>query len=441
MTIPDQPPDARALITQLAQTDRLTELLNRGIGPAPEGKYRHWETIRRMKAPGGIRPEEFWVAQKMARLGMKRNIPTFVCAEGRPFSYTLPDPLLLYLHELDRRIGGTIRVPEPLTRETGQRFIQMSIMEEAITSSQLEGAATTRRVAKEMIRTGRKPLTTGERMILNNYRAMRNIRQQTEVPLTVALIEDVHATLTEGVSSEPITYREPGDGIGVYDNVTNTLLHLPPPAGETPERLRALCAFVNAAEHTHFMHPVVKAIILHFWFAYVHPFQDGNGRTARALFYWYLLKQDFWIAEYVSISRILKKAPARYAKSFLYSETDDNDLTYFILSQMKVLLRSVEDLFAYMSAKSEEIQSVSELLSPGAGFNHRQRALLSHALRHPRTVYTIESHLNSHGVSYQTARTDVLTLAEKGLLSKSRLGRAFVFIPVDDLAERLRGRT
>lgn len=440
MTIPERPPDTTRLFSQLTSWDGLPELLRRGIGPAPEGKYRHWETVRRMKAPHGVSPEVFWLVQKMARLSMKRDIPTFLDRDGKAFWYTLPDPLLEYQHVLNRRIGGTLKTPEPLTRETGQRFIQTSIMEEAITSSQLEGAATTRRVAKEMIRTGRRPQTVGEQMIANNYQTMLHIRERTAEPLSISLIEDVHLALTDGVTAEPVSYREPGDGIGVYDNITNTLLHLPPAAEELPERLQALCDFVNAPEHSHFMHPVVKAIILHFWLAYIHPFQDGNGRTARALFYWFLLKQGFWIAEYISISRILRKAPARYGKSFLYTETDENDLTYFILSQMNVLVRSVEDLFAYIAAKTEEIRLVSEQLSPDSGFNHRQRALLSHALRHPRTVYTIESHRRSHRVTYQTARTDLLALERGELLVKHRQGRAFRFTPVDGLAARLEAR-
>ncbi|MEX1026434.1 MAG: Fic family protein [Candidatus Paceibacterota bacterium] len=440
MKIPDRPPDMRQLMASLPNGDRVADLLNMGLGPAPDGKYRHWDTVRRMKPPEGLTPEEFWLAQKASRVGMKREIEAFSDTEGRPFWYCLPDPLLRYLHDVDRLAAGTLRAPNLLSQDTGQRFIQMSVVEEAITSSQLEGAATTRKVAKEMIRSGRKPQTTGERMILNNYRAMLAVRDLAHEPLSIELIEYLHGMLTEGTAPQRVTYRSPNDGIGVYDNATNTLLHRPPPADESANRLSAMCAFANADAHAHFLHPAVKAIILHFWFAWIHPFEDGNGRTARTLFYWYLLKNDFWIAEYVSISRILKKAPARYGKSFLYTETDENDLTYFILAQMKVLLRSVEELFDYVLAKTEEVRAVSQLLTPSSGFNHRQLALLSHALRNTSASYTIESHKNSHGVTYQTARTDLLSLADEGLLNKQTRGRTFVFVPAKDLAEVVRKR-
>jgi Fic family protein len=60
---------------------------------------------------------------------------------------------------------------------------------------------------------------------------------------------------------------------------------------------------------------------------YEHPFEDGNGRTARALFYWSMLNQGFWLTEFLTVSKILRKAPAKYARSFLYTEQDSNDLT------------------------------------------------------------------------------------------------------------------
>lgn len=311
-------------------------------------------------------------------------------------------------------------------------------MEEAITSSQLEGASTTRKVAKEMIRSGRKPVNSSERMILNNFLAMRKVATLVKQPLTSKLIEDIHSTLTDQTEPERIGFRQPNDGIKIFDNSTGTEFFDPPHAAEIPQRLKALCDFVNGDEGSEFLHPAVKAIIVHFWFAYIHPFQDGNGRTARALFYWYLLKHGFWLIEFVSISRILKKAPARYGKSFLYTESDDNDLTYFILSQLRVLERSVEDLEAYLIRKSDELADLSAYLRPGSGFNHRQLALISHALKNSSQVYTFKSHATSHGITYQTARTDLLELSDRGVFDLQKQGREFLFRPSKDIGAKLK---
>jgi Fic family protein len=312
------------------------------------------------------------------------------------------------------------------------------LIEEAITSSQLEGAVTTRQVAKEMIRTGRTPRDRSEQMVLNNYRAMQHIRERLDEVLTPELVTELHGIVTEQtLEADGGPFREPGDGVGVYDD-QDQLLHRPPPADQVEERLERMCRFVNEAETGVFLHPVVKAVILHFWLAYDHPFKDGNGRTARALFYWLMLKEGFWLAEYLSISRILKRAPARYAKSFLYTETDENDLTYFILAQLRVIEQAIADLKTYLERKVQEVAETKAILKPSTGLNHRQIALLGHATRHPGMAYTFASHGTSHDVAYATARADLLDLAGKDLLEQQKRGKKFVFIAPADLANRLR---
>lgn len=218
------------------------------------------------------------------------------------------------------------------------------------------------------------------------------------------------------------------------------MLHEPPDARELPGRLHALCEFANGdLKELGFVHPVVRAVILHFWLAYDHPFEDGNGRTARLLFYWAMLAQKYWLAEFLTISRILKRAPAQYARSFLYTETDEDDLTYFLLYQLTVLETAINDLHEYLRNKMAEIHEAEAFIKRSASLNNRQLALLSHAMRHPDHVYTIESHRRSHGVVYETARSDLLQLATLGYLTKGRLGRAFGFLPDKQLANRLRG--
>ena len=85
------------------------------------------------------------------------------------------------LHEIDLGAGGSIGMPEPIANpQTRSQYVMRSLFQEAVTSSQLEGAATTRAVAKEMLRTGRPPRTRGERMILNNYLTMQRIAEWKE---------------------------------------------------------------------------------------------------------------------------------------------------------------------------------------------------------------------------------------------------------------------
>jgi Fic family protein len=441
-----KPPPLDGLLAEFFAKNHPQELAERLIDarPAPKGKYRHWDILRHLKPPKGLSHREWWLTIKMARRSLLRRIP-LRDREGTQFSYCLPDVALAMLHDIDKRASGTITASEQVTNpQTRDTYLIRSLMEEAITSSQLEGAATTRKVAKEMLQTGRPPRTRDERMIRNNYEAMHLIRERKQAKLSSELILELHRTLTADTMPNPADvgrFRVAEDHV-VVEDASGQVLHVPPDADELPGRIQALCDFVNqprAGES--FVHPVVHAILLHFWLAYDHPFVDGNGRTARALFYWSMAKDGYWLLEFTSISRVLRAAPSKYARAFLYSETDDNDATYFILNQLAVIIRAIDDLYAYLNRKAKEMADIRNLLGHSSKLrdllNYRQLALLQHALRNPGHSYTIESHRKSHNVTYQTARTDLLALKKLRLLKAGKIGRTFVFDSPLDLQARI----
>ena len=346
--------------------DRLPALMRHAFHPTVDGRYLHWDTLRRLDPPGDLSSEEWWTGIKLSRSGLFRQVP-LRDARGRPFRFMLPDPVQEALHRIDSRAGGRIGVADTVVnRQTRDRFIVDSLIDEAITSSQLEGASTTRAAATRMIRSGRRPRDRSERMILNNYRAMQAIRTMRESPLTADAVLTLHVTLTADTLRDPAAagrlQRPEDDRVEVCDADDQVLYH-PPPAEQLPDRLDQMVQFANRdADDGAFMHPVVRAILLHFWLAFDHPFADGNGRTARALFYWAMLRHDYWPFEFVSISRFLKKAPAQYARAFLHTETDGNDLTYFIVHQVDVIRRAIDDLDAYLETKVRQVQRVERML-------------------------------------------------------------------------------
>ncbi len=405
------------------------------------GKYLHWDKLRHLRPPKGITHEQWWSALKLARMQVSKNLLLMKDVSGHPFAFALPDPIPEMLHRIDQDAAGRIEVAEqnianPATRD---RYIVRSLAEEAITSSQLEGAATTRSVAKEMIRSRRKPRSRDEQMILNNYQTMRRIRELKGKPLTPALLLDLHRTLAHETMDDPSAvgrFRTPDDRVEVA-TPDNEVLHTPPPAEHLEQRLAALCDFANGATPDYFVHPVIRSIILHFWLAYEHPFVDGNGRCARAMFYWSMLKEGYWLCEFISISQIIRKGPAKYGRAFLYTETDDNDLTYFILYHIEIIRRAIQELHDYIAAKTAQVRQAEQLIRASVSLNHRKLALLSHALRHPDAQYTFESHRVSHNVVYQTARSDLLDLVDKGLLAERTVGRRYCFSPVADLEDKL----
>ncbi len=408
---------------------------------APDA-YLHWDELRHREPPGGLDHETWWFSLKLGRLRGARPLPLHDRG-GQPFFYTLPNQALAQLHAIDSQARGQICLDEQVTGpETRDRYIVSSLMEEAITSSQLEGASTTRKVAVEMLRTGRKPRDQSERMIANNYAAMQFIRTLTDADLTPATVLELHRIVTLDTLEDPSAagrLQRPGEKrVRIWDDRDGTLLHTPPSAEQLPERLEALCKFANRHfDEEDFIPPVIHAIVLHFWLAYDHPFEDGNGRTARALFYWSMLRHGYWLVEYLSISRLLRRAPAQYARVFLYTETDDNDLTYFILHQLGIIRQAIRDLERWLEHKMGELRKLEQRLHAETELNHRQRALLAHALRHRDAIYTIQSHRRSHDVAYATARSDLLSLVQLGLLIQHKRGRAMTFRPAADLESRL----
>lgn len=441
--IPIKPTQLGELLAALPK-DRTLEVLSHRTTAAEGNQYRHWDTFRRIKPPPGLSLDEAWLATKLKRSATSSRLP-LLDGDGAPFVYTTPDAALEMFRQIDQRAAGQVAVGEAITnQETRDRYVVSSLIEEAITSSQLEGAVTTRVVAKQMLRSGRAPRDRSERMILNNFEAMRFISDHKDDALTSRFICDVHEIVTQGTLHDAAMagrIQDPGDDRVRVEDAFGNVMHTPPPAEQLQDRMQLLCDFANGGPTDGFLHPVARAILLHFWLAYDHPFIDGNGRTARALFYWSMLHQGYWLAEFLSISRILTAGPSKYARSFLYVETDDNDATYFILNQLRVLCRSVDDFYGYLAKKVDEVRRVERLVHEDETFNQRQFALLGHALRHADATYSIHSHQLSHGVAYESARKDLLVLVARGLLVQAKVGKAFRFYPAADIEDKVRIRT
>jgi Fic family protein len=200
-----------------------------------------------------------------------------------------------------------------------------------------------------------------------------------------------------------------------------------------------LCDYANEEQGEVFVHPVVKAALLHFGLAYIHPFVDGNGRTARALFYWYMLKNKYWLFEYLSISRILVRAPGQYKRAYLYSEIDGQDVTYFLMFNLRAVNLAIRGLHAYLTKQQQELKETTQLIRKYPDLNHRQYDLLYHAVSDPTVIYTIKFQKNVYNVSYETARADLLELEKKGFLTRIKTkGKEFAFTPSKDITKKLK---
>ncbi|HEX5011336.1 MAG TPA: Fic family protein [Planctomycetota bacterium] len=438
-TPPAFPLDREA--AQAIQERAIQALQDGSASEAAGAHYLHWDELRHRDPPRGLSHLEWWAALKLQR-GLQRRLLPLATSEGAAFSWVLTDSMLEGLAFIDTQLAGQVVLSEDVTNpETRDRFIVRSLIEEAITSSQLEGAATTHDVAKEMIRTGRPPRTRDERMILNNYRAMQFVRERVAEPLSRKLLFELHRIVVEDAIDPPDAAGRLRDGterVLVRDLETQEVVHVPPPAELLEARLEAMCRFANGEPGKPYLPPAMRAMLLHFWLAYDHPFVDGNGRTARALFYWQMLRQGYWLSEFLSISSIVRKAPMQYARAFQLVETDDRDVTYFLLHHLGVIRKAHDALKAFLERKQREVRETEGLLRTRRDLNHRQLAILSHALRHPRAEFTVASHQMSHRVAYDTARLDLTRLEQLGYLVGTRVGRKFRWRPGPVLAKRAR---
>lgn len=433
------------------QLDRLTSLpperladVFRYSGALGDRDYLHWEQIRHRRPPDGLSTDEWWLALKLKRTGSRLAFPTLTAKSGQALCVSRHGRLDSGFSILDRLMAGRMELPASVRNEHARdRYLVGSLMEEAIHSSLFEGAVSTREAAKELLRQQRRPTSKDERMILNNYRAMQRLRSMAAAPLRVDDVLELHRILTEGTLEDPgqagRIQTEADRRVDVVDDRIGRLVHRPPPAAELPLRLQRLVEFANGddSDGDQFVHPVLRSILLHFQLAYDHPFADGNGRTARALFYWSMLRRGCWLAEFLSVSRPIYRSRSAYEQAFIAVESDPHDGTYFVLQQLQVIEQAVQELFEYVERKSRQDGELRQLLSRRADVNHRQLALLQHALNHPHAEYTHESHGNSHRVSTVTARADLRDLVARGWLRPSRSGRRIVYQPVEDLPSLL----
>jgi Fic family protein len=348
--------------------------------------------------------------------------------------YSFIPEIVRGLHTIDRYLSGTIQIHNKAIRME-QSYIINSLMEEAISSSILEGAATTRKAAKEMLREGRKPKTHAEQMVVNNYEALQFILKKKDTPLTRELILEVQRIVTDGTIEEKYIGKFRTDNeVVVADSTSGLVYHTPPDFSEIDTFIENFCKFANEnkipgkEETGTFIHPVIKGILLHYLMGYYHPFNDGNGRTARTIFYWFVLSRGYWLFEYLPVSRIILKSRKNYGLAYLYTEYDENDLTYFLQYNISCTVQALDDLLKFLEHKQTEQNATKALIRKIEGINQRQADIIREMMEHSDEYYSIRKIMQMYDVVYQTARSDLLDLEKRKFLTRQQRGREFLFI-------------
>ena len=403
-------------------------------------EYLYWSDIKYKAQSIGLSSDELWIKVKESRL--KRDVevwPEF----GLHFSLT--DKMQRMCHEFDLNFGGSWGAMKlfPQDKLNQELYLISSIMEEAISSSQMEGASTTREAAKEMLRSKKEPRDRSQRMIVNNYQTIQFISSKKNEPLTPQLLLQVHELMTAGTLENPDNsgrFRI-NDDIVVGNGLTGEIVHRPPTFKCLETFAEKLCDYFNNSGSTTFLHPIIKGLVIHFLIAYYHPFADGNGRTARALFYWYMMKENYWLIEYLSISRIIYKSKSRYEKSFLFTECDGNDLGYFITYNLDVLAKAFDGLKRYLQKKQAERKRADRFMLLD-GITHQQSEIIR--IYYDEGDITLEAKdiAIRFGVSRVTAKSYLDGLVSKGILKRLQPdGRTHAYARSENFEDIIRKST
>lgn len=375
-------------------------------------QYLHWSDLE-YREFGKSSRKEVWTLMKVMRSATSKRLKV----GNIDMMFNLPSEMQRMLHEIDVKLSTGLIPSDKFDERRNLMLAVSSMMEESIASSQLEGASTTTKLAKKLLRSNSPPKDNSQQMIFNNYQAMQYIKAHVKDPLMPELILELHSIISKDTLEDPSCegrFRT-DDSIAVREVYEDVTYYTPIGYNDIEKTIASMCDFINNDEQ--FIHPVIKGIILHFTIAYIHPFMDCNGRMSRALFYWYAMKRGYSMVEYLSISKVIKNYRQKYDLAYLRTETDENDLTYFIQYNLNILMESIEIFSKYLKNKMKEQKEIIGGISD-FNLNLRQSEILKNMIKTGEPV-SVQELASKYQCTTITVRRDLLKLMECGLVELS----------------------
>jgi Fic family protein len=378
------------------------------------------EIMYRLPAPFSI--EEFWpeVLKHRKNIGKKLTLPD---QNNNNFWFGINEKLTKNIDYINK--FASVDLFNSLPDEMSENIINEVLIDEAFNSSVIEGAFSTRKRSQEIIKKN-NPVNKDEQMIYNNYKALEYVLQNLHRHMDEDMILDIYRLVTHNtLDKDDIVEKYRNDKVYVWNDGKQEVVYEAPKHDKVQEFMDKLIEFINSEDDG--IHPVVKASIIHFYFVYIHPFFDGNGRTARTLSFMYLLKNGYSYFKFFSISGVLKEERSKYYKALKDVEDFDSDMTYFINYMSEMIVKAIEITlilfkkeFAYMIIKHKLVLKKTFITG-------RIDKALKQYLKKNIAYITIEEHQKKYKSSYETARTDLNALVSLGIFEKSKEGKKFVY--------------
>lgn len=208
------------------------------------------------------------------------------------------------------------------------------------------------------------------REVRNYWNALEKIEQwaSEKRPLTQELIRQLHALVEKGPRTKPSAYRDRQNSI--RDVVSGALVYLPPEAHNVPSLLAALVDWTQTASKQRLPPPLVAALV-HYQFVTIHPYFDGNGRTARLLATFILQRDGYGLDGYFSLEEYHARDLSAYYNALqthphhnYYLGRADSDLTSWLEYFTQTLARVFTDAEAEAKRFSSERQTRKKIEAP-----------------------------------------------------------------------------
>ncbi|XKM12810.1 Fic family protein [Orbaceae bacterium ac157xtp] len=419
------------------ERDNLSDYINIAQSADEKGRYIPYDKFQ-YNVPKHLNKEVAWKIVKSNR--QSKKIDLFEFGDDSVIgSFILTPNIQKALSETDR--NATTAVLQWMTKNIGEEhylkyLLDDLVEDESISSSQLEGAATTTLDAKRLLKKKRAPRTIDEKMVIGNFNMMSYVWEKRNEPLSIEFIKKLHKKGVCGINDKeysPGQFRTEEDNVVVV-NYDDEIVHSPPKANNIEMHLNVIVNWANSchddANGKNYIHPLIKAIILHFCIGYEHPFKDGNGRVARALFYWFMFKNNYSAFRYIAISTLIKSAPVQYGKAYLRTESDDLDLTYFIEHQCRVVVRGINKFKEVYEEAIANLQSFDQWMWTSGLYSRlsdKQRVLLNVAKSKITNHFTAQNVSSMLGCSYNTAAKALQGLVDMKIFKVKKVGREAVY--------------
>jgi len=343
-------------------------------------------------------------------------IPFSLKSIGENFWYFPSDSIIQKIHTIES-LGNKLFDKIEYQKTFKEEFLVNAAVEEAITSAIYEGANSTRSKAKALIASGDQPKNKDEWMLINNYQVMLWIKKNEHLEVSKNLILKLHEIVTKNTLE--------GDDANYCGKFRDDVVYV----GKKHEGIKfeliddAVSEVIETVfTHPRFLHGLIRGILLHYFIAYIHPFFDGNGRTARTLFYFKAMKHNLKFVELLSVSAHLKEHGKKYENSFDLVKENDNDITYFIdfcLDSLVAALKKVEEKVEYLI----DIGILKDVYSLSYG----QVSLLQKMALNKHCAISIEQHAEALGKSREISRRELKNLLKIGFLQEVKKGKKFVY--------------